>query len=76
VSDESRAVEFELGGGGQFVFAEGSQFFPLLPAGESNVYTMTHFVPWVPAWDDLTFYPDGRPLGDDPDRRWINYERE
>jgi hypothetical protein len=37
---------------------------------------MTHFCPPLPAWDHFTFFPDGPPMGHDPNRRSITYERE
>ena len=76
VSDGQRTTEFVVQGPGRFVFAGGQHFEPLLPAGTSEVYTMTHLCPPLPAWDHLTFFPDGQPLGPDPDRWFIRYERE
>ena len=49
---------------------------PLLPSGTSEAYVMTHLCPPLPAWDHLTFFPDGMPVGHDPTQRMINYERE
>lgn len=76
VCDGQRTTEFAVQGGGRLVFAAAQHLEPLLPAGASEVYTMTHLCPPLPAWDHLTFFPDGQPIGPDSNRRLINYERE
>ena len=76
ISDGQRVAEFRMEGLGRWVFAAGASFNPLLPAGTAEAYTMTHFCPPLPAWDHLIFFPDGMPMGNDPNRRAINYERE
>lgn len=76
VSDGSLGAEFELMGLGQLVFAGGARFPPILPEGTADVFTMTHRLPAMPAWDHLTFFPDGMPLGPSEGRRFIEYERE
>jgi len=76
VTDGQRVAEFPMKGQGRWVFAAGASFSPLLPAGSADAYTMTHFCPPLPAWDHLVFFPDGMPMGSDPNRRAINYERE
>ena len=76
MSDGTRSADFELWGLGLFKFSEGTSFSPLLPEGESEVYTMTHLCPPLPEWDHLNFFPDGMPVGRDSNRRTIRYERE
>ena len=76
ISDGVRVAEFSIEGLGRLEFGAGQHFEPLLPAGRSEVHVMTHLCPPVPAWDHLTFFPDGAPIGGDPTRRMINYERE
>ena len=76
ISDGVRVAEFSIEGLGRLDFGIGQRFEPLLPAGRSEVHVMTHLCPPVPAWDHLTFFPDGPPAGRDPTRRMINYERE
>jgi len=76
VTDGQRVAEFRMEGLGRWVFAAGASFSPLLPAGTAEAHTMTHFCPPLAAWDHLIFFPDGRPMGNDPNRRSVNYERE
>jgi hypothetical protein len=76
LSAGGQELEFELQGAGLFVFPEGTSLRPLVPGGASEVYTMTHLCPPLPPWDHLKFFPDGMPVGSDPTRRVINYERE
>lgn len=76
ISDGTRVAEFSIGGLGRLEFGAGQHLEPLLPAGRSEISVMTHLCPPLPAWDHLTFFPDGTPAGRDPRRRMINYERE
>ena len=76
ISDGVRVAEFSLPGGPRLEYGAGPDFEPLLPAGRSEVNVMTHLCPPLPAWDHLTFFPDGTPTGGDPTQRMINYERE
>jgi hypothetical protein len=76
VSDGRRTAEFVVQGAGRLVFAVGQHFEPLLPAGATEAYTMTHSCPALPAWDQLIFFPDGAPNGRDPSRRIMVYERD
>jgi hypothetical protein len=76
VSDGQRTTEFTIQGLGRLEFPAGQRFEPLLPAGASEAYTMTHLCPPLPAWDHLNFYPDGAPIGQDSSRRLISYERD
>jgi len=65
---------FELRGLGELVFADGTTVDPLVRDGEAHV--MTHRCPTEPAWDHLVVFPDGPPLGRDPTRRAVVYERD
>jgi hypothetical protein len=76
ISDGGRAGEFEIQGAGLLVFDSAPHLEPLMPDGSKSVYTMTHLCPPLPAWDHLMFFPDGQPIGHDPNRRSITYERE
>ncbi|HEX5012005.1 MAG TPA: hypothetical protein VFY71_16590 [Planctomycetota bacterium] len=76
ISDGTRGADFVVQGGGRFVFDGSQHFEPLLPAGSTEVFTMTHLRPALPAWDHLIFFPDGMPIGPDANRRSIRYERE
>jgi hypothetical protein len=76
IDDGERVAEFQIQGAGRWAFADGVDFSPLVPPGARDAYTMTHFCPPVPQWDHLTFFPTGLPVGRDPERRFINYERE
>ena len=76
VSDGQRQAEFTMRGLGEWIFSEGSEFAPLLTPGSAVTHTMTHFCPPLPAWDHLNFFPDAIPMGRNPERRVITYERE
>ena len=76
ITDGERTAEFEIAAAGFLAFPEGSRFDPLLREDVTRVQVMTHLCPPLPAWDHLTFYPDGMPEGGDSTRRSITYERE
>jgi hypothetical protein len=76
MSDGREAAEFEIDGLGRFVFGNRPDFGPLLAADASETWTMTGRCRALPAWDRLTFFPDGAPTGNDASRRLIRYERE
>lgn len=76
ITADGREAEFVVRGLGQLVFAGGPQLEPLIASGAAEVYAMTHLCPPLPAWDHLTFFPDGPPMGWDPLRRSITYERD
>jgi len=71
-----RSIAFEIQGMGLLVFDTVQHLEPLIREGSTSVYTMTHLCPPLPAWDHFTFFPDGPPIGRDPNRRLITYERE
>ncbi len=73
---EGRSHRFELHAVGQLVFDQGTALEPLVSTGEQSVFTGTHLCAPFREWDQLAFYPDGMPLGENPDRRMIRYERE
>jgi hypothetical protein len=75
VSDGSRSIEFQLTGGGLLRYDPHTPFEPLLPSGRAEVRTMTHLCPPLPAWDHLSFHPDGVASGS-ATQRSIRYERE
>ena len=76
LTDGKRAGEFEIQGLGLLVFDAPPHLEPLVTAEFRTVSTMTHFCAPLPAWDHFTFFPDGPPMGHDPNRRSITYERE
>jgi hypothetical protein len=75
VSDGSRSVQFQLMGGGLLRYDPRTPFEPLLPSGRTEVRTMTHLCPPLPAWDHLIFHPDGV-ASDSATPRSIRYERD
>ncbi len=73
---KGRTLRFELRGVGQIVFDDAPDLEPLVSLGEKAVFTTTHLCAPFSEWDQLTLYPDGMPIGRDPNRRSIRYERE